>query len=51
LLAGTDFAASIIYPGFSLHDELELLVTAGLTPMQSLLAATANPARVLGKKI
>jgi imidazolonepropionase-like amidohydrolase len=50
LLAGTDFAASIIYPGFSLHDELELLVTAGLTPMQSLFSATVNPARVLGQK-
>jgi imidazolonepropionase-like amidohydrolase len=50
LLAGTDFAVSIIYPGFSLHDELELLVDCGLTPMQSLLTATANPARVLGQK-
>jgi imidazolonepropionase-like amidohydrolase len=50
LLAGTDFAVSIIYPGFSLHDELELLVDSGLTPMQSLLTATANPARVLGQK-
>jgi imidazolonepropionase-like amidohydrolase len=50
LLAGTDFAVSIIYPGFSLHDELELLVMAGLSPMESLLTATANPAQVLGQK-
>ncbi len=49
LLAGTDFAVSIIYPGFSLHDELELLVESGLTPMESLLTATANPAHVLGQ--
>ena len=49
LLAGTDCAASIIYPGFTLHDELELLVTSGLTPMESLLTATANPARILGQ--
>ena len=50
LLAGTDCAASIIYPGFCVHDELELMVTAGLTPMEALLTATANPAQVLGQK-
>jgi hypothetical protein len=49
LLAGTDFAISIIYPGFSLHEELELLVAAGLTQMEALLAATAHPARVCGQ--
>lgn len=49
LLAGSDFAVSIIYPGFSLHEELELLVTAGLRPMEALQTATANPARVLGQ--
>jgi imidazolonepropionase-like amidohydrolase len=42
LLAGSDFAVSI-------HEELELLVLAGLTPMQAILAATANPAEVLGQ--
>jgi imidazolonepropionase-like amidohydrolase len=30
-----------------LHDELALLVDAGLTPMQALQAATRNPARLL----
>lgn len=49
LLAGTDFAVSIIYPGFSLHEEMELLVTAGLSPMAALQAATLNPAHVLGQ--
>jgi len=49
LLAGTDFAVSKIYPGFSLHEELELLVTSGLTPAESLLTATGNPAEVLGR--
>jgi imidazolonepropionase-like amidohydrolase len=47
LLAGTDIAASILYPGFSLHDELVLLVEAGLTPMEALQAATRNPARAM----
>jgi len=35
-------------PGFSLHDELGLMVKAGLTPMQALQTATLNPARFLG---
>jgi len=45
LLAGTDMA---LYPGFSLHDELGLLVQAGLTPMEALQSATRNPARYFG---
>jgi imidazolonepropionase-like amidohydrolase len=39
---------SIIYPGFSLHDELELLVESGLKPMEALQTATSNPATALG---
>jgi imidazolonepropionase-like amidohydrolase len=43
ILAGTDTAAGVrVYPGYSLHEELELLVQAGLTPMQALQAATKN---------
>lgn len=48
LLAGSDVAGPRI-PGFSLHDELALLVEAGSTPLQALQAATLNPARLLGK--
>lgn len=47
LLAGTDAPRAFIYPGFSLHDELALLVQVGLTPLQSLRAATYNPALYL----
>ena len=50
LLAGTDVVAPYTYPGFSLHDELGLLVEAGLTPLQSLQTATVNPAQFLGIK-
>jgi imidazolonepropionase-like amidohydrolase len=32
-----------------LHDELELLVKAGLTPMEALQTATRNPAKYLDK--
>lgn len=47
-MTGTDVGNEYIYPGFSLHDELELLVKAGLTPMKALQAATRNPAEYLG---
>ena len=49
-LAGTDALNPYCFPGFSLHDELALLVNAGLTPMEALQAATLNPARFLGKE-
>lgn len=45
LLAGTDDANPFCFPGFSLHDELALLVAAGLPPLAALQAATLNPAR------
>lgn len=48
LLAGTDITIPFTYPGFSLHDELALLVKAGLTPLQALETATTNPALLLG---
>jgi imidazolonepropionase-like amidohydrolase len=49
LLAGTDVTNPYVFPGFSLHDELALLVSeGGLTPLEALQAATRNPARFLG---
>lgn len=48
LLAGTDSGYPYCFPGFSLHDELALLIKAGLTPMEALQAATRNPAKYLG---
>ena len=47
ILAGTDVLNPYCLPGFSLHDELEYLVKAGLTPIDALRAATLNPARFL----
>jgi imidazolonepropionase-like amidohydrolase len=49
-LAGTDVMNPYCLPGFSLHDELALLVEAGLTPMEALQTATHNPARFFGKE-
>lgn len=49
-LAGTDASGWIpVLPGFALHEELALLVDAGLTPMEALQAATRNPARYFNK--
>lgn len=47
-MAGTDVGFPYIFPGSSLHDELTLLVEAGLTPMEALQTATRNPAKYLG---
>jgi imidazolonepropionase-like amidohydrolase len=48
-LAGTDTVAGVyVFPGFSLHDELGLLVKAGFTPREALAAATTGPAAYLG---
>jgi len=50
-MAGTDTAAGVhVFPGFSLHEELELFVKAGLTPLQALQTATRNPAEFLGRQ-
>lgn len=50
LLAGTDAGNAFCYPGFSLHDELRLLVAAGLTPIKALRAATLAPAEYFGAR-
>jgi imidazolonepropionase-like amidohydrolase len=47
ILAGTD-APWLVVPGFGLHDELVLLVKAGLTPADALRAATLDAAQFLG---
>ena len=49
IMAGTDTTAPFVFPGSSLHEELALLVQAGLTPLQALQAATKRPAEFLGK--
>lgn len=48
ILAGTDAPNPGTTHGASLHRELELLVQAGLTPVEALTAATSTPARIFG---
>jgi Amidohydrolase family len=44
MLAGTDVGNPFCFPGFSLHDELALLVESGASPLGALQMATRNPA-------
>lgn len=49
LLAGTDMGVPLTFPGFALHDELELMVDQlGLEPMAALRSATSAPASLFG---
>lgn len=50
ILAGTDTSNPYCLAGFSLHDELQLLVASGLTPLAALQAATLEPARFLKRE-
>jgi imidazolonepropionase-like amidohydrolase len=50
VMAGTDCPNVAIVSGFSLHRELELLVRAGLSPMEAILSATRRPAERLGRQ-
>lgn len=48
VMPGTDAPLRNSPPGFGLHQELELLARAGLTPFEVLRSATLEPARYLG---
>jgi len=49
IMAGTDAMNPFCFPGFSLHDELALLVEAGLTPLAALQSATLRPAEFMNR--
>jgi imidazolonepropionase-like amidohydrolase len=48
IAAGTDAPYPGVFQGEGIHHELELLVEAGLTPLQAITAATANAAKLVG---
>ncbi len=50
IMTGTDVTDSYVFPGFSLHTEMQDLVDAGLTNLEVLQAATIIPARFSGKE-
>jgi imidazolonepropionase-like amidohydrolase len=49
---GVGFLAACdgLVPGFCLHDELEWMTKAGLSPLQALQTATINPASFLSRE-
>ncbi len=49
LLVGTDAGYPFILPGISMHEEVRNLVEVGLTPYESLRAATRDAAEFLGE--
>ena len=50
ILAGTDTPNLYVFPGSSLHDELSLMVKAGLSPYEALRTATAAPADFMSER-
>jgi hypothetical protein len=51
MLAGTDTPLPGIYPGRSLHDELDYLVQAGLATYDALATATVLPGRFINQNV
>ena len=49
VMVGTDAGDSFIFPGSSVHDELQEFVTAGFSPAEALRAATLSGAEFLGR--
>jgi imidazolonepropionase-like amidohydrolase len=45
---GTDSGIPTRFPGYLEHRELQLMIEAGLTPMQAIVAATGTNAEILG---
>ena len=48
ILSGTDIPNFDLVPGASMHHELELLVEAGISPLEVIKIATKNGAQALG---
>ncbi len=48
VVAGSGSPRELMVPGLALHQELELLVRAGLSPAQAILAGTRDAARLAG---
>jgi len=47
VLVGTDCGIQFVYPGFSVHEELEIFTDCGFTPYEALQAATVHSAEAL----
>jgi hypothetical protein len=50
ILAGADSMTNMVVPGLSMHQELESLVNAGMSPAQAIRSATSVPAQWMNIK-
>lgn len=50
ILVGTDTPEPFVPPGYSMHQELELLVQSGMPPAAVLQSATRNNAQIVGSE-
>jgi len=50
IVSGTDTGNPFVIPGFSLHEEFQLMNKAGLTAYEVLLTTTVNAAEMMGDK-
>ena len=48
ILVGTDANVPVMVPGFSMHQEMQALVAAGMSPAEVLASATSRPGRWMG---
>jgi len=51
LLLGTDSAILAVVPGFSIHDELRILVENGFTPYEAITTGTVNASLIVEKMV
>ena len=49
IVSGSDVGNPLVFAGYSMHHELALMVEAGMSPMEAIVAATRLPAEMLGK--
>lgn len=49
IMAGSDTGNPFVFAGYSMHYELELMVEAGMSPADALVAATRRAAEMLGR--
>lgn len=50
LLTGTDAGNPFAFPGYGVHEELRLMVEAGIPPIDALAASSANAARYFNEQ-
>jgi imidazolonepropionase-like amidohydrolase len=49
IVGGSDVANPAIFPGYSMHHELALMVEAGMTPMEAIVASTSRAAEMVAR--